>query len=301
MNTEVNNLGEDYSPPPEVVSKSNSSLSSLSSTHADQSSIRDWIEALVFSLLCVFILRVFVAEPYHIPSASMEDTLLPGDFILVNKFVYGAQIPFSSWKLPPLRQIKVGDVLIFRYPRDPSINFVKRCVACPGDWVEIKEREVFVNNQFQAYPLGSKFIGEKLSVHMKEESIFPSNSGFNKDYFGPVYVPKSGEEISLHPETLSLYRFLLEYEGHQVSVMGNAVYLDGFPEPTYKVKNNYYFVMGDNRDNSRDSRYWGFVPEPYVKGAAIMVFWSWNPDLTFFNPIEKINSIRWDRVGLLIH
>jgi signal peptidase I len=127
-------------------------------------------------------------------------------------------------------------------------------------------------------------------------------SDFNKDNYGPIRIPRKGDVIALTAKTLPLYRDLIAYEGHTVSLVGERVFIDGGAADRYTVDRNYYFAMGDNRDNSLDSRYWGFLPENDMVGQAMMVYWSWDPDLPLvFDPVEKIASIRWNRIGLVVH
>ncbi len=262
---------------------------------------RDWLEALLFAIVIAFVLRSFVVEAYRIPSSSMENTLLVGDFLLVNKFLYGAPLPFSDQRLPALKDVEPGDVVVFKFPRDRDITFIKRCVAVGGQTIEIKNKVVFVDDAEQAFPNDAK-IGDELEPSGKEEhAIFPSFSTFNRDNYGKVRVPKKGDTLALDEQSFYLYKFLLEDEGHTASLMGGTVYVDGKPMATYQVNQNYYFMLGDNRDNSHDSRYWGFVPESHIIGSALMIYWSWNPNTHVSNFFEKFRSVRWERIGRIIH
>ncbi len=262
---------------------------------------RDWVEAILFATLIAFVLRTFVVEAYRIPSASMENTLLVGDFLLVNKFLYGAPIPFSDHRLPALKAVEAGDVVVFKFPRDKETNFIKRCVATPGQTIEIKNKVVYVDEVEQPLPAEAK-LGSDLEPSGKtDRAIFPFYSTFNRDNYGKVRVPKKGDTLTLNEQSFYLYKSLLEYESHSVALMGGTVYVDGKPTTTYQVEQNYYFMLGDNRDNSHDSRYWGFVPESHIIGAALMIYWSWNPDVPLSNIFEKIQTIRWERIGRIIH
>ncbi len=263
---------------------------------------REWFEALVIAALVATILRMFVIESYRIPTGSMEKTLLAGDFLFVNKFVYGAKVPFTDISLPKVHDVRRGDIIVFKFPRDRSLNYIKRCIALPGDNLEIRNQQVYINGKGMQLPPHAQFIGTKMPAGVPEFQIFPSMSDYNKDNYGPIHIPRSGDVIALTSATLPLYRDLIAYEGHTVSLVGDQVFIDGQAANRYTVSRNYYFAMGDNRDNSLDSRYWGFLPESDMVGQAMMVYWSWDPDLPLlFDPVEKIASIRWNRIGLAVH
>ncbi|AOS83277.1 signal peptidase I [Chlorobaculum limnaeum] len=268
----------------------------------DKTQSREWFEALVIAALVATILRMFVIESYRIPTGSMEKTLLAGDFLFVNKFVYGARVPFTDLNLPKVRDVGRGDIIVFKFPRDRSLNYIKRCIALPGDRLEIRNQQVFINGKLVPLPPHAQFIGTKMPPGVPEFQIFPAMSDYNKDNYGPIHIPRKGDVISLTSKTLPLYRDLIAYEGHTVSLVGDQVFIDGGAADRYTVDRNYYFAMGDNRDNSLDSRYWGFLPESDMVGQAMMVYWSWDPDLPLvFDPVEKIASIRWNRIGLVVH
>lgn len=263
---------------------------------------REWFEALIMAALVAMILRVFVVESYRIPTGSMEKTLLAGDFLFVNKFVYGAKVPFVDLRLPKVNDVERGDIIVFKFPRDRSLNYIKRCVALPGDTLEIKEQQLFINGNLMTLPPHAQFIGTRMPKGEPDYQIFPSMSDFNKDNYGPIRIPRKGDVIRLNSRTLPLYRDLIAEEGHTASLMGSQVFVDGTAVDSYTVGRNYYFAMGDNRDNSLDSRYWGFLSENDLVGEALMVYWSWDPDLPIlFAPADKIASIRWQRIGLVVH
>jgi signal peptidase I len=262
---------------------------------------RDWLEAILFASIIAFVLRTFVVEAYRIPSGSMENTLLVGDFLLVNKFLYGAPLPFSDQRLPALKDVAPGDVVVFKFPRDKETNFIKRCVATSGQTIEIKDKVVFVDEVEQAFPIDAKFSDALEPSGKPDRTIFPFFSAFNRDNYGKVRVPQKGDTLLLNEQTFYLYKLLLEYESHSAALMGGTVYVDGKPMATYLVDQNYYFMLGDNRDNSHDSRYWGFVPESHIIGSALLIYWSWNPDVHLSNLFEKFRTVRWERIGRIIH
>lgn len=224
--------------------------------------VRDWIETIVTVGLMVFVIRVTVVEAFRIPTASMEDTLLVGDFLLVNKFIYGIRtpdwigIPFTQigfsvpfTHLPGFKDPKPGDIIVFRYPKNPRVNYIKRCVAIGGQTIEIRDKKLYVDGELSPDMYGTKYSTYHIPEGINEEGIFPKNAG-NRDNFGPVTVP----------------------EGH-------------------------FFMMGDNRDNSLDSRYWGTLPMENVVGRAYRIYFSWDKRMPLYRLFTKI---RWNRLGQLI-
>lgn len=198
-----------------------------------KSTFREYAEAIIIALALAFLIRTFVMQAFKIPSGSMEPTLEIGDHILVNKFIYGIKIPFTSIRLFPLEKPKRGDVVVFIYPLDPSKDFIKRVVAVEGDTVQIVNKKLIIN--------GAE-VPDPHAVY-KDDTIFPPEVQ-KRDNFGPVTVPKG-----------------------------------------------CLFVLGDNRDRSLDSRFWGFVPIEDLRGKAFIIYWSWNSQET---------SVRWKRIGKLI-
>lgn len=214
---------------------------------ADQtvrSPLREVVELVVFAIVIAFILRVFVIQAFKIPSGSMEDTLLVGDFILVDKVTYGPRLDlgFTAGRLPGLRKPRPGDVVVFKFPVDPTKDFVKRLIAGPGQTVKIENKEVYVNGELFPDPPGSKHLDPR---------VLPSSYS-NRDNYGPVTVPEGS-----------------------------------------------YFFMGDNRENSRDSREWGYVPEENIRGRALFIYLSWDDDsnIPWYNIIRKI---RWSHLFKLV-
>jgi signal peptidase I len=181
-----------------------------------KSSIREYYEALLIAIIFVNFARIFAFQAFKIPSGSMEDNLLTGDHILVNKFIYGPELPVLKG-LVPLRDPRRGDVIVFRYPEQPQIDFVKRVVGLPGETVLIRNKQVFIDGKELPEPY----------VVLRDEQTQHPNSPFHRDHFGP-----------------------------------------------YKIPEDEYFAMGDNRDNSHDSRFWGAVPRAMIKGRAFVVYWS---------------------------
>lgn len=206
-----------------------------------KSTFREYTEAIVIAVLLALFIRTFVVQAFKIPSGSMLPTLLIGDHLLVNKFIYGIRVPFSGKVLVPVKEPKSGDIIVFRFPKDRSIDYIKRVIGVPGDTIQVKNKKLYRNNVRVDDP----------HAHFTSTIILPAG-GSPKDNFGPVTVP------------------------------------DG-----------KYFVMGDNRDNSSDSRFWGFVEEADVRGKAMIIYWSWDIDKPLLSP-ERFTSIRWDRLADII-
>ncbi len=338
---------------------------------------------LALTLTVVF-LRNFVGETYFIPSTSMEDELLAGDFIWVNKIAYGPRfpetllaIPFTKNKLPfsetfpsyltwielpyfrllGYRKIQRNDIVVFNFPAedgapvDKKANFVKRCIGLPGDTLTITDKAVLINGKTVASPPKAKYSYEvyamidslgsylyntlhvtegglvssgnkyrfllteaeadsvskmsnilsvtRVSVEYATTDMFPGGkfSFWNKDNYGPLIIPKKGATIKLNTDSLLLYeRIITVYEKHKMNVSHDSVFIDGKYADSYTFKMNYYFMMGDNRDNSDDSRYWGFVPEDHIVGKASFIFLSLKQSLGK----SRWNGINWKRSFTLV-
>jgi signal peptidase I len=274
-------------------------------------------KTIFFTLLAALLLKIFVLDAYRIPSTSMENTLQIGDFLLVNKLAYGLRtphhIPFLAQTIPscsfsPFHTIHRGDVVVFEYPggRDElrpseSVNYIKRCIGLPGDAVEIRSGLVYVNNNLLPFPpFGIQTDHPRGILLQQQKEMFPLGSVYTDVNYGPMRIPKQGDILKLEPATISQYRMLIEREGHTVQTIPDTIFVDGTAASTYKTQQNYYFVLGDNRDNSLDSRYWGFVPDDHLIGEALLVYWSWDTEVPVSNISEKLSTIRWKRIGMLI-
>ena len=200
-----------------------------------KSAVREYAEAIAIAVLLALVIRTVIVQAFTIPSGSMMDTLLVGDYILVNKFLYGPEIPLVDWRTPSLRDPRRGDIIVFKYPQDEKRDFIKRIVGTPGDQVQVKGHTVFVNGK----PLQEPY------VKFSESSLARGST-----YCGYAY---GCEPTAVPPDS--------------------------------------YFVMGDNRDNSQDSRYWGFVKRDKIKGKAFLIYWSWDSDRHW---------LRWWRLGKYI-
>jgi signal peptidase I len=199
-----------------------------------KSIVREYVEAIAIAILLALVIRTLIVQAFTIPSGSMMDTLLVGDYILVNKFLYGPEVPLTDYRLPSLRLPHRGDIIVFKYPQDEKRDFIKRIVGTPGDTVQVRGQQVFINGQLLDEPYVRRPQGAL------GHTGAPSFCGYA---YGcePLVVP------------------------------GDS-----------------YFVMGDNRDNSQDSRYWGFVKRDKIKGKAFLIYWSWDGDRHW---------LRWWRLG----
>lgn len=219
--------------------------------------IFEWAKIFVVSVLLFFFIRTFFVEAFKIPSGSMENTLQVGDFLLVNKLAYGADIPFTRWRLPKVEQLHDGDVIVFEWPVDVSKNFVKRLVGVPGDTLQMRDGTLYRNG----HSLNEWY------VLRTEPDMDPAPEDFRwqRDYL----VRSAIASVGYHPSRNNW--------GPLVVPEGN------------------YFVLGDNRDNSLDSRYWGFVPDSLLKGRPFVIYYSYAPDTA--NAFAWLTRIRWDRIG----
>jgi len=261
--------------------------------------LREWLNAAVFAVVAAFLINTFLFQNYNVPTGSMECTILPGDFLVVSKLTYGPRLPIIGYRLPGFTEVKQNDIVVFIQPRTEE-NYVKRCVAIAGQTLEIKNRVMYVDGVESPLPEQGQFIGEPAPPNYIEPSIFPKYAPYNKDNYGPIYLPKKGDTLTLNAQNYEYYRYLLEYEGHQARLINGQVIIDGKPTSTYIVQQNYYFMIGDNRDNSLDSRFWGYVPEKNIVGAPLFIYWSWDPDLPLYNIFGKLASVRWSRIGTIV-
>lgn len=280
---------------------------------------KEFIDALAYALVVAFIIKIFLFEAYRIPTGSMENTLLVGDFLLVTKFTYGAttprNVPFTDWrlpyfKLPGFKDPERGDIIVFDFPGDKDeleskevVNYIKRCVGLAGDTIHIVGKKLFVNGV--EFPDPPHVVYDKVTrpQNFTNGRIYPKSAPWNEDYYGPIRVPKKGDKIKLDAANFDSWRMFALKEGHTIQIgAGGTVTSDGaaLPDNEYTVERNYLFMMGDNRNNSLDSRYWGFMPEENVVGQAFMLYWSWDANISFTDFFKLLGSIRWGRIGTFI-
>ena len=313
-------------------------------------------KAIIYIVLTVLLVKVTVLEAYIVPTGSMENTIMTGDFLIGSRYVFGMRtpdwigIPYTDigffipyYKFPEFKKPGTGDILIFKYPRDKYVKYVKRCVAGPGDTLLVDQKKLFVNGiEIDMWDNG-KYLTAPMQKQFKQPDIFlTSDTNLNRDNIGPIYVPKKGDVFPVHSETN--WRFLLPLilmEGHTATLKNGevtyeftlqdpneiwrrklkpSIYDNYFPKgkflnpwskaikdenfqylyidgksinewEEYKITQNYYWAMGDNRDDSLDSRYWGYVPENNILGEAIFTYFSLN--LETWKP-------RFNRIGTIL-
>lgn len=382
-------------------------MSSSSKKTKPKSALREWVDSIVFAVVAATLIRWLFFEAFVIPTPSMENSLLVGDYLFVSKMHYGTRTPVTplqvplthqhiwmtripsyldwiqlpQYRLPGFSDVKRGDAVVFNlpvehpgqvakysaslpdlhaHPIDLRVNYIKRCVAIAGDKLEIIDGQVYINDQPQENPprleneyfvatttavneekvfkengvteqprryvetyndtipendqsgyiiFTTEAIAEKLKTYdfvtsvqqiiapkgAADYSIYPSSqTGWNKDNYGPVVLPAKGATIPLTPENIRLYGEVIKYYdwNDNVEIVGDSIVtIDGQTVREYTFKQDYYFMMGDNRHNSADSRYWGFVPKDHIVGKAVFVWMSIDP-----NPTSILHKIRWDRV-----
>ncbi len=342
------------------------------------STIKEWIKAVLLATILIILFRVFCFEAFTIPSQSMEKSLLTGDYILVSKLSYGPRIPITLLSFPFIHQrfpfstdkksyldwiqlpyirlggtpnVKKNDIIVFNYPideenpTDQKIYFVKRCVALPGDTLEVRNGLVYVNdvytdktehlqftykvitdldtidtktlNKLEIVDGGRMVNRREFSFTMSLENadslrnqphiksvkpllekkdsynnyLFPESDFFlwNIDNYGPLSIPKAGNSIHLTLDSLPLYKKIIGvYEKNDLRISNDSIFINNKYSTHYTFKMNYFFVMGDNRHNSVDSRFWGFLPEDHIVGKAVTVLMS-------IKKTENGNKIRKDR------
>lgn len=192
-----------------------------------KSIVREYAEIIVLAVALALFVRTFFVQAFRIPSESMEDTLLVGDFLFANKFIYGAKLPFVDWRLPSIRDPKPGDIIIFKYPGDRKTDYIKRCVAVEGQTIELKDNKLYVDGVLR-------------------------DEGFTKYVLGDTHPRRYGP---------------------------------------FEVPEGHIFMMGDNRDNSADSRAWGALDMKLISGKAMFIYFSWNP---------SSHTVRFSRIGDII-
>lgn len=352
----------------------------MTKSKVKKSASREWVDALVFAVVAASLIRWLILEPFTIPTASMEKSLLVGDFLFVSKMHYGTRFPMTPvqvplthqkiwgteipsysdiiqlpyFRLPGFSDVKRNDVVVFnypvefQYPTDLKTNYIKRAVGISGDVIEVKKGELWVNgavadkpaemqysydvktnrplnveffkeyginqDSFLTYSDGSGYmvfatndmiaklknsqvvtsVTKRIQTAGGETGIFPDGLlfGWNRDNYGPLQIPAKGWTVELTQENVVKYSFPIQkYEGlDNVEIREGELFIDGVKAESYTFKQNYYFMMGDNRHDSLDSRYWGFVPEDHIVGKAWFLWLSLDKHESMFS------KIRWSRI-----
>ncbi len=286
-----------------------------------QEKIKEFFEQLLFAAIAALIIISFVIQNTRIPTGSMENTILVGDFVLVNKFIYGSSspkyIPFTEielpfFRFPALKEPKAKDIVVFEYPgeRDQlkpnelNVNYVKRCIGTPGDTIQIIDKVVFINHkQFFIPPHINYSVEMPKPKGFVEPRIFPKGLPWNEDNWGPLVIPKAGDVIQLNINNIEQWRTIIdrEYGKRVVGISGSLITIEGVPVKNYTFKKDYFFMMGDNRDDSWDSRFWGLVSRDMVVGEAFITLFSWDRDIPFTDFFRLLASVRLDRVLKLLN
>jgi len=353
-------------------------------TKKKKGELRSWFDAIGFAVIAATILRTFLIEAYTIPTSSMEKSMLVGDFLFVSKVAYGPRVPMTPIAFPlvhhtmpigggksysdivklpyhrmkGLHNIERNDCVVFNWPAedigrpvDKKENYVKRCVGIPGDVLELKNAQLFVNGAPQeefegmkkqwTYYVSTNGIGLNKNILYKKYDItepikrgvnpneynitltnnsrdafktfpyitrvekrknkkgnsthyfFPHDENYkwNVDNFGPLTIPSAGSTIDISSANISIYKDIIgRYEENKLEVINDNIYINDKLATTYTFSMDYYWMMGDNRHNSADSRFWGFVPENHIVGKALFVWMSWDRNA------KGLKKIRWNRL-----
>lgn len=251
---------------------------------------REYFESAVVTVIMALFGMTFIVQAVKVPTGSMQNTITVGDHLLVNKFVFA---PGPSFPLLPQREIRRGDIIVFKYPGNPhnqerdqqednipyKVNYVKRVIGLPGDTVELRGLQVLINGQpLPEHVIVARNVNEKAPLEIIEDTPRQGNEKYDVYYFeDTVESARAGQKVGASPD-------------FHYAVNGKAT----------RVPDNSYFVMGDDRDNSLDSRAWGFVPRDLVIGRAMFVYWSYDETQPFGSPIDFFSNTRWRRTGTMV-
>ncbi|OFZ37644.1 MAG: signal peptidase I [Bdellovibrionales bacterium RIFOXYD12_FULL_39_22] len=248
-------------------------LAETNTNQWDKKKIIREVRSIILIVVIVFSLRSMFYEPFRIPTGSMIPTFMIGDFILVNKFAYGLKLPFSEMFTNPIylttpKDPQRGDIIVFKYPENPDVNYIKRLIGVPGDEIEIIDKVVYINDR----PLPAiKFDGQEIMQDMDDKF-----KEYNLEFFN--------SETGTHKHVIQQVAGIYTNQGSNI--------------PRFRVPPGKYFAMGDNRDFSADSRFWGFVPAENIKGRALAVWFS----LAFADSTvpDSTMKLRWRRIGTVV-
>lgn len=252
--------------------------------------IREYFESAVVTVIMALFGMTFIVQAVKVPTGSMQNTIVVGDHLLVNKFIFA---PGPGLPVLPQREIRRGDIIVFKYPGNPhntardqqednipfKVNYVKRVIGLPGETVELRGLQVYINGQpLPEHVIVARNVNEKAPLEIIEDTPRRGDEKWNVYYFeDTVEAARAGQRASVSPD----FHFAV----------------DGKPA---KVPDNSYFVMGDDRDNSLDSRAWGFVPRDLIIGRAMFVYWSYDETQTFSSPVDFFSNTRWRRTFTLV-
>lgn len=275
--------------------------------------MKSLLKILVLVLFLALILKAFIVDAFQIPTGSMKNTLLEGDFLLINKSAYSIstphQIPFLDKRLSRTELISTGtpefnDVVAFEIPADyynPDTSdysiLIKRIIGLPGDTIEIKDQILFINHKKYRTPSYIRLNLNESPIENINKDLFPYNNKWSLENYGPIIIPKKGMKVELDPKNILQWQNAIntDFGKKVVSVEGTVINLDNTSIRDYTFKKDYYFVLGDNRKNSIDSRYFGFIPEEWIIGKAFMIYWSKIP-VQSSGISDYFSSIRFSRL-----
>jgi len=274
-----------------------------------------FFKILVLVAIIALIIKAFAFDAFKIPSASMENTLLPGDFIIANKFAYEFstphEIPFLNVPIPYKNLIdvskpKVKDIVVFQFPRGfendslrNNSKYIKRIVAGPHDTLKIVDGEIFVNGRIIVLPSTIKISKEReRSGWVIDDKIYPPGAKWNKYNYGPIVIPGKGDTIKISPENFEKWQSIIVMDFGERALIpeGTIITLAGKAISEYVLKQDHYFVIGDNSEVSMDSRYFGFITDNMIIGKAMFIYWSYNSNKTAPGPLGFLSAIRGDRL-----
>ena len=277
--------------------------------------LTNFFKILLLVALIALIIKAFAFDAFKIPSASMENTLLPGDFIIANKFAYEfstpreipiLDIPIPYKNLIDVSKPKVKDIVVFHFPRGfendslrSNSKYVKRIIAGPHDTLKISNGEIFVNGKILTLPSTIKISKEKeRSGWLIDDKIYPPGAKWNKDNYGPIVIPAKGDTIKITPENFELVQSIVVMDFGERALIpeGTIVTLAGEAISEYVLKQDHYFVLGDNSEVSMDSRYFGFITDNMIIGKAMFIYWSYNSNKIAPGPLGFLSAIRGDRI-----
>jgi signal peptidase I len=264
-----------------ILSERPSAAEAAPATEVSKSTLRDYFESAVVTVIMALFGMTFVVQAVKVPTGSMQNNILIGDHLLVNKFIFAGRPEGVFWRLFPYRDVRRGDVVVFKYPQNPEVNYVKRVVGLPGEAVQIRGTRVFINGrelpEHRLYVQNPRFDAEDSALQIvREES------------------PPEGAQYRVYWESYHAERADADFPS-------GGRYAVGHP---FVIPERAYFVMGDNRDDSEDSRFWGTVPRDYVVGRAVVVYWSYDERAAAARGenlvLRVLRHTRWRRVGTLI-